>query len=134
MNRYLTYITVKPINIAIADDHKYLRLHICETLCSYGHIVMLEATNGKELIDGVAALDRLPDICIVDINMPVMDGFTTTREIKKRWPEIKILGYSINNEKSIIAEMYHCGADCFLNKNADPQILNETVYKLIIKN
>lgn len=118
------------ITIAIADDHKYLRGHISETLTSFGYSVILQAAHGKELIDGIAEVKRKPDLCIIDINMPIMDGFIATREIKKRWPDIKILAYSINDEKSIIDIMLQTGADCFLKKDTDPKILNNTIKNL----
>ena len=122
------------VTVAIADDHKYLRIHVAEILADFGYTVVIQAADGKDLIEGISRLKQIPDICIVDINMPVMDGFATTRELKKRWPTVKVLGYSINNERNIIAEMFHCGADRFLNKDADPNKLNETLLELINQN
>lgn len=121
---------MKNIKIAIADDHKYLRVHLAEILSDFGYKIVLLAENGRELIDGIAQSKQLPDICIIDINMPVMDGFAATREVKRRWPALKIIGYSINDEKNIIAEMFRCGADRFLNKDSDPKMLDETIKSL----
>jgi len=121
---------LKNIKIAVADDHKYLRVHVSEILTSLGYSVILQAANGEELIDGITELKVLPDLCIIDINMPIMDGFRTTREVKKRWPAIKILAYSITTEKRIIDEILHSGADDFINKDIDPKILNLTIKNL----
>lgn len=122
---------MKKTNVAIADDHKYVRAIVCDILAKFGYSVVLQAANGEDLLNSIPCLEQLPDICIIDINMPVMDGFTTTREMKKRWPQVKILGYSINHEKAIIQEMIDSGADAFLNKGELPEKLDEMIKSLL---
>ncbi|GAB3910518.1 MULTISPECIES: response regulator [Mucilaginibacter] len=122
---------MKNINVAIADDHKYVRAIVCDILLKYGYSVVLQAANGEDLLNSIPGLEQLPDICIMDINMPVMDGFIATREMKKRWPHVKILGYSINYEKAIIEEMLNSGADAFLNKGELPEKLDEMIKSLL---
>jgi len=122
---------MKRINVAVADDHKYVRAIVCDILAKYGYSVVLQAANGADLLNAISNLEQLPEICIMDINMPVMDGFIATREMKKRWPQVKVLGYSINHEKAIIQEMLNSGADAFLDKGELPEKLHEVIQSLL---
>ena len=84
------------IHIALADDHTILRKGVAEILSKFDDMtVTIEAGNGKELIEKLASAAELPDICIVDINMPEMNGYETAAEIRKHWPDVKILALSM---------------------------------------
>jgi two-component system, NarL family, invasion response regulator UvrY len=92
------------INIAIADDHTILRKGVIEILSKFDNMaVIAEAANGSELIKKLETASPLPDVCIIDINMPEMNGYETAAEIRRRWPNIKILALSMyNTELNII--------------------------------
>jgi len=126
---------MKVVTIAIADDHSELRSAVKDLLTSLGYHVIISAENGKELIADMEKTEQLPDICIIDVVMPVMEGYETAKELKKRWPAIKILAFSFRKEKWAGKGMARKGADAYLQKDAHPQILNATLqllYKSIL--
>ncbi len=109
------------ILVAIADDHTLLRNGLAELIDNFGPFkVVIEAENGRELLDHIAGAAVLPDICILDITMPVLDGFGALTELKQKWPEIKVLALSMYNNESTIIRMLRSGANGYLLKNCDP--------------
>ncbi len=112
------------INIALADDHAILRKGVAEILSRFDNMaVIIEAGDGKELIAKLQAAGTLPDVCIVDINMPEMNGYETSVEIKKRWPQIKILALSMYDTELNVIKMLRSGANGYVLKDSDPEEL-----------
>ena len=112
------------INIALADDHAILRKGVAEILSKFDNMsVVMEAGNGRELITKMQAATTLPDVCIIDINMPEMNGYDTAAEIKKRWPEIKILALSMYDTELNVIKMLRSGANGYVLKDSDPEEL-----------
>lgn len=74
------------------------------------------ASNGKELVD--AAIELNPDIILVDISMPVLNGFDAVREIMKRGSEAKIIFLTMHNDATLLAEAFRCGASGYVLKQA----------------
>jgi two-component system invasion response regulator UvrY len=111
---------MKKINVALADDHILLRNGLASLIRSLeDYNVLFEANNGKDFI---AKLDPelLPDIVLMDINMPLMDGFETTSWLKQNHPDIMVLALSMyDNEQSII-RMLKCGAKGYILKDIEP--------------
>lgn len=102
------------IKIALVDDSPLMRNSLQEILTSWGYTIVLEAVNGKDFFRQLNA-SNAPDICITDINMPEMNGYETVRELKKTWPGIAIVAFSIagkREEERILAD----GADAFISK------------------
>lgn len=120
---------VKTIRIAIADDHVMMRNAISTVISSFPDFkVIIEADNGKELIEQIEKSDLLPDICILDIGMPVMDGYETARQIKAKWnDEIRILALSMYNHEFSVIKMLKNGANGYLLKGADLNELNKAL-------
>jgi two-component system, NarL family, invasion response regulator UvrY len=79
--------------IALADDHTLLRKGLASLVQNLGFTVVLEADNGQELIEKLPA-GSLPDLVLMDINMPEKDGYETTFWLKENYPDIKVLGPS----------------------------------------
>ena len=121
------------INIALADDHAILRKGVAEILSKFPNMsVIMEAANGKEMIAKLSSAATLPDVCIVDINMPEMNGYDTAAEIKKHWPDIKILALSMYDTELNVIKMLRNGANGYVLKDSDPADLRvaiERVYK-----
>ncbi len=117
---------MKPINLAIADDHKIFRNGLKATLedCPEFNLV-IEASNGKELIGLLA--DRKPDIILMDIKMPEMDGMQTTAYIHQNFKDIKVLALSMHNEDKYIVDMMKAGASGYLLKNAEPEEIIDAI-------
>ena len=118
------------VTIAIVDDHAMLRQAVNLRLSLLGYKVVLEAENGKEFLDKLSLLPTPPAICLLDINMPVMDGFEAAIELKKKWPLIKILFFSMHNSKAFICKAQQLGADGFLSKDASFEELRQTLLKV----
>ncbi|MGZ3777113.1 MAG: response regulator, partial [Mucilaginibacter sp.] len=95
---------MKPINLAIADDHKIFRNGLKATLEDYPEFnLLIEASNGKELIGLLA--DHEPDVILMDIKMPEMDGMQTTAYINQHFKQVKVLALSMHNEDKYIVDM-----------------------------
>ncbi|MBL7869785.1 MAG: response regulator transcription factor [Flavobacterium lindanitolerans] len=118
------------ITIALIDDHEGLRISLQNFLEYSNFKVVLGAANGQEAIDNLQIQEVLPDICILDINMPLMDGYQTAKELAESYPEIKILVFSsLDNKKSII-EMLSLGVRGYVLKGSAPEKLKKAVIKL----
>lgn len=118
MDNYYSTIT-----IAIADDHKSYRNGLINTINSNypeKFKFILEASNGKELIEKLEHADELPDIVILDVSMPIMNGYTTMSILNAKWPDLKVLGMSMYNDDYVIIKMLFNGACGFLTKDMAP--------------
>jgi DNA-binding NarL/FixJ family response regulator len=76
-------------------------------------------TNGKEMIEQMHCMQTLPDVCIVNVNMPHMNGYATTRYIRKNFTSVKVIVYSMSNYDMDIIYMFGAGASSYLVKNGD---------------
>jgi DNA-binding NarL/FixJ family response regulator len=105
------------IRIILVDDHKIIRESWSMLLNQTpGFSVIAECENGPEAIE--KARELTPDIMLVDINMSVMDGFETTRQLIKNNPSIKVIGISINNQPSFAMKMLSSGAKGYITKSS----------------
>lgn len=111
--------------IALADDHALFRNGLAEIINSMTKdmSVMLLASNGQELIDALNSAEHLPDVCIIDINMPVMNGYQTASIIRQNWPQIKILAMSMHSHEFAVLDMIRKGACGYILKGAEPEEL-----------
>lgn len=87
----------KDIKVAIIDDNEVMRGCMNHCLSLWGYSVIIQACNGKDFFDKVNE-ENLPNICIVDINMPFMNGYETINILKKTWPNIKTIIFSMEIE------------------------------------
>lgn len=120
----------KQITISIIEDHTGLRVSLQNFLQYSNFKVILEAANGQMAIDSLQMQEVLPDICILDINMPVMDGYQTAKELAVRYPKIKILVFSSLDNKRSIREMLSLGVKGYILKGSAPEKLKTAVIKL----
>ena len=115
-----------PIKVAIADDHALFRTGVKTSLTGHKDIQMIaEAENGMQLLNLLKHIK--PDVILLDIHMPIMDGYTALPEIKKLYPDMKVIMLSMNNDPSIITRMMEIGANSYLTKESD----SETIYHAI---
>ena len=95
---------MQKIKLMIVDDHQIVIDGIKSSLEEFGDILVIaEALNGKEALDKLAR--QQADIVLMDVDMPVMNGFETTCEIVKLYPKVKIITLTMFNEKSLINKM-----------------------------
>ncbi|MDR3679525.1 MAG: response regulator transcription factor [Flavipsychrobacter sp.] len=109
------------INIAIADDHKIFREGLFGLLSKQKELnVLIQAQNGNDLIMEIEQCNGTkPDICVLDINMPKMNGHETLIQLKKRWPEMRVLMLSMFEEEYTVLKLLQIGAGGYLTKNTD---------------
>jgi len=107
-------------NIAIVDDHTMFRKGLCSLINIFpGYGVTLDAANGNDLIRQLDPA-ALPDILLLDIAMPGMDGFSLAAWLKDHYPEIRILALSTMESELTIIRMIKAGARGYLLKDAEP--------------
>jgi len=129
-------MSVTPKNVyqvAVADDHTLMRTALARLVSSFSHFtVVFEAGNGKELIEKIQT-QEIPDIVLLDINMPEMDGFETAKYLTKNYPQVKILSLSMQSDELSIIRMLRLGAKGYLMKNVEPDELNTALESVIKK-
>lgn len=120
---------IKPlIRVALADDHTMFRKGIAELLrTSEGFEIVAEAGNGLDLIDLISQLEAPPDVCLLDVNMPVLDGYKTLDILKKLYPQMKFLTLSMYGHEFAIIKMLRLGANGYLLKEDDPEELKHAI-------
>lgn len=114
------------IRMLIADDHTIVRSGLRLLLEAEPDIqVVSEAVNGNEAL---AMVERLhPDVVLMDIAMPDMDGFEATRQIKSRWPDIQVLVLTMHRQDEYFFEMLKAGASGYILKGAETDELLHAV-------
>ena len=120
---------MKPIiKIAIADDEELFRQGMIFILSKEINFeIVLQAENGQELIDKLHNTETIPDIILMDLNMPKLNGVETTKVIKKKYGTIKIIALSSYYSKPFIINMIHIGAVAYLAKNSSPKEVINTI-------
>jgi len=109
----------KVIKLAIADNHPILRQGLISLLHTNKDFkVIAEASNGNELLAIFAKLEQLPDIAILDINMPEKDGYSTAQEITAIYSSVKIIALSFHENEFNIIKMIKNGAVSYLAKGS----------------
>lgn len=118
----------KTLLLALADYELMLRQPLIEKLESYGDCkIIIDAGNGKELCDKIKQSDIVPDLCIFDLDMPVMNGFKTIEELRKHNPEIKILALSRIEDDICISRLLDLGANGYLCKSRSYDLLHDAI-------
>jgi two-component system invasion response regulator UvrY len=119
-------------NIVLVDDHALLRNGLATLVRNLGHSVLFEADNGKDFIENLKP-DSLPDIVLLDINMPEMDGYQTASWIKTNQPSIKTLALSMYDDENAIIRMLKNGAKGYLLKDSEPSELQDAITAIMKK-
>lgn len=118
------------MKIAMVDDHHLLRNGLARLVDSFeGFEVIFEASNGKEFIEQLK-LYPVPDIVLLDINMPAMNGYETADWIRKNHPEIKILVLSMLESDMTIIRMLNLGARGFIVKDSHPEQFRKALIQI----
>ncbi|MFV8372368.1 response regulator [Flavobacterium sp. LB2P74] len=125
----------KTIKIIVVDDEILFRKGICFLLGRETNIeIIFEASNGDELISFLQKnKNNHPDIIIMDLKMPVINGVEATKIIRKEFPELKIIALTSYDSKSFVANMIDVGAVSYLIKNTTPQELLTTIKEVASK-
>jgi len=115
--------------IGIVNDSANGRAALKKYLTVYKYRVIVEAKNGKDLIDKMTSALEIPTICFVDASMPVMDGCETVTKLKESFPLIKIVAFSI--DEILGHKMVKLGAAVYLPKHSKEEAIIECIEKLL---
>ena len=115
-----------PIRVMIVDDHAMVRTGLATFLeVSDGLDLVGQATNGQEAIELCERFQ--PDVILMDLVMPKMDGVTATRIIRERWPQVQVIALTSFQEKELVQDALEAGAISYLLKNVSMADLTEAV-------
>lgn len=118
--------------LLLADDFEVVRQGLRNLLgVSEAWEICGEAENGREAVDKVAQLS--PDVVLLDVTMPVMNGFQAATEIRRHSPKTKILIFTMHESARIADEAMRAGADAYLTKSAPLELIESTLANLIGK-
>lgn len=105
--------------VVLVDDHSLLRNGLASLIKDLGYIVLYESDNGKEFISKLDN-NNLPDIVLLDINMPEMDGYETALWLKRNKPDVKVIALSMYDDEMAIMKMLKNGARGYILKDSEP--------------
>jgi len=123
-----------PIKLALVDDHKLFRKGLITLIemVSGNYSIVFEADNGIDLQQQLEA-KNLPDIILMDVNMPKMDGFESVQWIMDNYPQVKILIVSMIEKEEVIVRMLRLGVKGYLCKDVEPKELAEALHAVTNK-
>lgn len=121
----------KTIQIALADDHILLRDALANIVNGFDNCrITLLASNGKELLDKIDS-SHPPDLVILDLNMPEMNGYETAKWLRARFPEILVLVLTMYDSEVALIQLLQTGVRGFLKKDIHPSELNYAIHSVI---
>jgi DNA-binding NarL/FixJ family response regulator len=119
----------EPIKLLIVDDHKIFRDGLKLLLGQFHFIGEIEeASDGKDFLDTLES--GLPDLVLMDINMPVMGGIEATKEALKRYPELKIIVLTTFHDEDYVEQMMMAGVEGYMLKRSTPEEFEEALLKV----
>jgi len=118
---------INPIKIAFVDDHTLLREALASVVDAYEHFhVILKAADGKELMDKLTE-GNIPDLIILDVNMPGIDGYDTAKWLQKNFPKIHVLILTMYDSELPMIRLLQSGVKGFLKKDIHPSELRNAI-------
>ncbi|MBC8884037.1 response regulator transcription factor [Flavobacterium piscinae] len=121
------------IRIALVDDHQLFRKSLTLLLSTFeGVEVVFDTDNGTILLEKLDSGEPI-DVVLLDIQMPILDGFEICKLLKKNYPDVKILIVSQLTTKEAVHKIMDCGANGFFTKNSPPELLEQAIKNVIYK-
>lgn len=122
-------MNLRQIYIALADDHVILRKGVANIISELGEEfqIVMEANNGKDLIEQLEKTVDHPHICLLDLNMKIMSGFDALLVLKKQWPEIKVLIFTNFTDDYSFLRVLKGGANGIISKGCSPLELKSAI-------
>ena len=119
-------------NIVLVDDHVLLRNGLASLVKDLGYNVLFEADNGEDFITRMKN-NTVPDVVLLDINMPKKDGYETSLWLKQNHPDVKVLALSMYDDENAIIRMLKNGAKGYILKDTEPAELKSAIEALLTK-
>jgi two-component system, NarL family, nitrate/nitrite response regulator NarL len=122
----------KPIHIVIADDHQLMLEGLATLVDSIDSFALAGKVNsGKALLEWLQRAPVLPDICVVDIEMPGIDGVETVKAIRQNFPSLKVMVLTMHNESHFVSRMISAGANGYVLKNVDRLVFIRSIERIL---
>ena len=118
--------------IALVDDHALLRNGLASLVRDLNYNVVFEAGNGQQFIEKLKT-NPLPQVVLMDINMPLMNGFDTTSWLKKNHPSVRVIALTMLDDDASIIRMLKNGAKGYLLKDSEPEELKAAIEAVLLK-
>lgn len=123
-----------PVSIVIVDDHLLIAKAITSIIEQFSRYeVLYECENGKALMERFNMKKNIPDIVLLDISMPVMDGFQTAAWLKENHPLVSVMALTMQGDEDSLIKMIKNGAKGYLQKNVHPAELEKALDALVQK-
>jgi DNA-binding NarL/FixJ family response regulator len=120
--------------VVIVDDHSLFAQALENLINSFSNFkVLYHVKNGQEFIRKLADKENIPNLALIDINMPVMNGIETTQWLTKNCPSVNVIALSMDDEEQTIIRMLRAGARGYLLKDISPATLQEAFKDVIEK-
>jgi len=120
-----------PIRVLLADDHALFRRGVESLLATEGEFEVIgEAANGQQALE--MARERAPEVILMDLSMPVMDGLEATRRIKAEMPDVRIVILTVSDADHGLFEALRSGAEGYLPKRVEPRALYGTLRQVAL--
>lgn len=120
------------IRVAIADDQVLFRKGMAAIVDSFEGIqTVIEADNGLELIEALGAAEEKPHVALLDLSMPEMNGVETTKVIRKRFPDVKVIILSVYAEDRFVIHLMELGVNAYLFKNVEPAEVEKAIRTVV---
>jgi len=120
--------------VVVVDDHILLSQAIGGLVNEFEDFeTRFLCKNGQELLDKLKIPDNIPDVVLMDINMPILNGIETTQMLSEQYPQVKVLALSIEEDENTILKMLRAGAKGYLMKDTKKEILHEALQQVVEK-
>lgn len=120
------------IQLAIADDEALFRKGMMALIQDWPDMhVLLDAQDGEDLLEQLRQAGNLPDVLLLDLNMPRLNGIETAKIIRETYPELKIVVLSTYFSNAFVLKMIELGAAAYLPKNSDPAEMRQTILEVV---
>jgi DNA-binding NarL/FixJ family response regulator len=121
------------INIGLVDDHVLFSKSLTTLLHTFnGFQVVVDARNGAEVVEKCTTLTPLPDIMLIDVEMPVMNGPQTAQALREKYPEMRLVALSMNDNDNSVINMVRAGCCSYLLKDCSPEILEQALREVYV--
>lgn len=118
--------------LVIVDDHTLLSQAIAGVVSNFEDFeVLYTCKNGAELVDQFKMQKNIPNIVLMDVNMPIMNGFETTEWLKSNHPQVKVIALSVEEDENTILKMLRSGARGYMLKDTDKKTLEMALLKVV---
>ena len=122
------------IRVAITDDQVLFRRGMASLINTFENIsIVLEADNGRILLDSLQNFEPIPDVVLLDLSMPELNGIETTKLLHVHYPSIKIIILSVYGEDRFVTHLMELGVNAYLFKNVEPEEVERAIRTVIDK-